>query len=66
MSTGNLLSPQIGHTYIITTNAPATIIFKFIGIGEFEVNGEIIKKTSHTDLASPFGIINITEYHPPE
>lgn len=60
-----MLKPEIGKTYIMTTSKSATIIFRFINIGEYEVNGEIINVGSHTDLAKLDSIVNIDEYKKP-
>lgn len=55
---------QHGKTYIMKTTEPSTVIFKFINIGEYEVNGKLVKCSNHTDLASPYVITDISEYKP--
>lgn len=50
------LSPQPGLTYIIHTTEPRTIVFTFVGLGEYLVDGRIRKVPSYSDLAAPYAV----------
>ena len=56
------MKPEIGKTYMMTTAEPRTIIFKFVNIGEYDVDGQILKRAIHFDLASPYAVIDIQEH----
>jgi len=60
------VQPVIGKTYMMITTEPRTIIFKFVNIGVYEVNGKIVNVRSHSDLGSPYPITDITEYKSPK
>lgn len=47
---------EIGKTYIIHTTKPSTVIFKFVNLGEYIVNGQLVRVAHHSDLASPYAI----------
>lgn len=49
-------SPQLGGTYIMHTTEPRTIIFKFQNIGEYLVDGQLIRAPNHSTLAGQFAI----------
>lgn len=48
--------PQPGGTYIMHTSEPKTIIFEFINVGHFRVNGDDIYVHSYSNLALPWTI----------
>lgn len=50
------VQPQPGGTYIMHTTEPKTIIFTFVNVGLFRVNGVDKHVSSYSDLASPYAI----------
>lgn len=54
MSSG--VTPQLGKTYIMHTTEPRTITFRFIQVGEYIVNGKVVRAPSHSYLAAPYAI----------
>jgi hypothetical protein len=50
--------PQPGGTYIMTTSEPKTIIFEFVNIGHYRVNGEDKYVHSHDALVGRWSIID--------
>lgn len=50
------VTPQPGGTYIMRTGEPKTIIFEFINVGHYRVDGVDRFVPSHSDLALPWTI----------
>ena len=50
------VTPKPGGTYIMTTSEPKTIVFEFVNVGHYRVNGVDKKAHSHSDLGSPYAI----------
>lgn len=48
--------PQPGGTYIMHTGEPKTIIFEFVNLGHFRVDGVDKFVSSYSDLALPWTI----------
>lgn len=48
--------PQQGGTYIMNTGEPKTIIFEFVNVGHYRVDGVDKFVSTHSDLALPWAI----------
>jgi hypothetical protein len=48
--------PQPGGTYIMQTGEPKTIVFDFVSIGHFRVNGVDKFVQSYSDQALPWTV----------
>lgn len=51
-----ITSPQPGRTYIMEASDGTTIIFTFVNIGHYRVNGKDVHVASYSDLASPYTV----------
>jgi hypothetical protein len=51
-----ITSPQPGRTYVMETSDGRTIIFMFVNVGHYRVNGQDVHVANHGDLASPYAI----------
>lgn len=48
--------PQPGKTYSMHSTEPKLIIFEFVNVGHYLVDGKSVFVPSHADLCSPYAI----------